>query len=145
MLSYRISSITRFEFYRKLSLNNKRYFMRNPRKEVHDASKAKFYVKALFNGVGVGLAMGLGYTFYSSYKSKDNHFVNERQNAIILDELPRFKTTRKILNSNDSFDLDLILFQYQTCPFSCKVRAFLDSCSFSYSVVEVSIRIYTSD
>lgn len=135
-----LSLITRFEFYRKLSLNNKRYFMRNTRKENDYTSKALFYVKALFNGVGVGLAMGLGYTIYSSYKNKDNHFVNERQNAIILNELPRFKTTRKMLNSNDNYNLDLILFQYQTCPFSCKVRAFLDSSSFSYSVVEVSIK-----
>jgi len=30
-----------------------------------------------------------------------------------------------------------VLFQFQTCPFCCKVRAFLDYMGISYSVVEV--------
>uniref|UniRef100_A0A0N4UNS3 Prostaglandin E synthase 2 n=1 Tax=Dracunculus medinensis TaxID=318479 RepID=A0A0N4UNS3_DRAME len=34
--------------------------------------------------------------------------------------------------------LNLRLYQYQTCPFCCKVRAFLDYFGFSYEVVEVN-------
>lgn len=41
------------------------------------------------------------------------------------------------MNHSDSTGLDLILFQFQTCPFCCKVRAFLDYSGLSYSVVEV--------
>lgn len=44
---------------------------------------------------------------------------------------------RKIVNEKDKSDLNLVLFQYQTCPFCCKVRAFLDYSGFTYSVVEV--------
>lgn len=44
---------------------------------------------------------------------------------------------RKIYNEKDKTSLDIILFQFQTCPFCCKVRAFLDYSGLSYSVVEV--------
>lgn len=44
---------------------------------------------------------------------------------------------RKIINPNDKTGLDIILFQFQTCPFCCKVRSFLDFSGLSYSVVEV--------
>lgn len=37
----------------------------------------------------------------------------------------------------DHSNLKLTLFQYQTCPFCCKVRAFLDYYGVSYDVVEV--------
>lgn len=37
----------------------------------------------------------------------------------------------------DTSGLKLTLFQYQTCPFCCKVRAFLDYYGISYDVVEV--------
>ncbi|XP_035212953.1 prostaglandin E synthase 2-like [Stegodyphus dumicola] len=34
--------------------------------------------------------------------------------------------------------LDLTLYQYQTCPFCCKVRAFLDFYGIPYNVIEVN-------
>ncbi|CAH1961899.1 unnamed protein product [Acanthoscelides obtectus] len=37
----------------------------------------------------------------------------------------------------DRSGLKLTLFQYQTCPFCCKVRAFLDYYGISYDIVEV--------
>lgn len=95
------------------------------------------YVKALLNGVGCGLVFGVGYAGYTSYKSKDAHLVHEKQQALVIDQLPDVKITRKIVNPSDKFDLDIILFQYQTCPYCCKVRAFLDNSGLSYSVVEV--------
>lgn len=55
----------------------------------------------------------------------------------IIDKLPNVRITRKIVGARDKIDLDLVLFQYQTCPFCCKVRVFLDSQGISYSVVEV--------
>lgn len=44
---------------------------------------------------------------------------------------------RKIINPDDKTGLDIMLFQFQNCPFCCKVRAFLDYAGFTYSVVEV--------
>ncbi|RCN26819.1 glutaredoxin [Ancylostoma caninum] len=46
--------------------------------------------------------------------------------------------SRKIVNHCDRTNLQLRLFQYQACPFCCKVRAFLDYYGFSYEVVEVN-------
>ncbi|KAK5968376.1 Prostaglandin E synthase 2 [Trichostrongylus colubriformis] len=46
--------------------------------------------------------------------------------------------SRKIVNPADNSGLNLRLYQYQSCPFCCKVRAFLDYYGFSYEVVEVN-------
>ncbi|CAD6194966.1 unnamed protein product [Caenorhabditis auriculariae] len=46
--------------------------------------------------------------------------------------------SRKIVNHLDRSNLQLRLYQYETCPFCCKVRAFLDYYGFSYDVVEVN-------
>lgn len=40
--------------------------------------------------------------------------------------------------SKDDLNLNLTLFQYPTCPFCCKVRAFLDYYGIPYEVVEVN-------
>lgn len=42
-----------------------------------------------------------------------------------------------MVNDADNSNLELIFFQYRTCPFCCKVRAYLDSRGLSYDVVEV--------
>ena len=44
----------------------------------------------------------------------------------------------KVRSNTDSTGLKLTLYQYQSCPFCCKVRAFLDYHGFSYDVVEVN-------
>ncbi|EGT36399.1 hypothetical protein CAEBREN_16523 [Caenorhabditis brenneri] len=46
--------------------------------------------------------------------------------------------SRKIINHLDRSNLKLRLYQYETCPFCCKVRAFLDYYGFSYELVEVN-------
>ena len=46
--------------------------------------------------------------------------------------------SRKIVSDLDHTGLGLRLYQYQTCPYCCKVRAFLDYYGFSYEVVEVN-------
>uniref|UniRef100_A0A7E4ZVK8 Prostaglandin E synthase 2 n=1 Tax=Panagrellus redivivus TaxID=6233 RepID=A0A7E4ZVK8_PANRE len=48
------------------------------------------------------------------------------------------KLSRKIINEHDQTNLGLRLYQYQTCPYCCKLRAFLDYYGFSYEVVEVN-------
>ena len=51
---------------------------------------------------------------------------------------PTAKPIRKIKGATDIPGLKLTLYQYQSCPFCCKVRAFLDFHGFSYDVVEVN-------
>ncbi|EJW84348.1 prostaglandin E synthase 2 [Wuchereria bancrofti] len=45
---------------------------------------------------------------------------------------------KRIVSDYDHTDLKLRLYQYEACPFCCKVRAFLNYYGFSYDVVEVS-------
>ena len=42
------------------------------------------------------------------------------------------------VHKESSFVPSLMLYQYQTCPFCCKTRAFLDYYGISYEVVEVN-------
>ncbi|CAI4221541.1 unnamed protein product [Auanema sp. JU1783] len=46
--------------------------------------------------------------------------------------------SRKVVNHLDKTGLNLRLYQYETCPFCCKVRAFLSYYGFSHEVVEVN-------
>lgn len=85
----------------------------------------------------VGILGGTAYAFYDSYKPKNLHMINEESEVFIIDRIPDVPIARKIINEKDKSGLDLVLFQYQTCPFCCKVRAFLDYHGFTYSVVEV--------
>ncbi len=49
-------------------------------------------------------------------------------------EFPFFQ----LKSATDNTGLKLTLYQYQTCPFCCKLRAFLDYYGFAYNVVEVN-------
>lgn len=144
MSLYKFASISRFfvsrsllSTDRRIVVSNVRGFIRNRGNVEEQQPRSKQYLKALLNGAGVGIIVGIACAGYTSYKSKDAHLVHERTEAFVLDELPKVKIIRKIVNPKDNHNLDLVLFQYQTCPFCCKVRAFLDGNQFSYSVVEV--------
>lgn len=140
MSLYKLSAVARPQL-RSLLPSNKRILFNNSRqffKKAKDETPTKFYAKALLNGVGMGAVVGIGYAVYDSYKAKDAHMVHERTDALVLDELPKVRIIRKIVNSKDKHNLDIVLFQYQTCPFCSKVRAFLDANGFTYSIVEVS-------
>ncbi|OQR77751.1 prostaglandin E synthase 2-like, partial [Tropilaelaps mercedesae] len=54
-----------------------------------------------------------------------------------IEKLPNVPISRKVTGSTPLPGIRLTLFQYQTCPFCCKVRAFLDFAGVPYDVVEV--------
>lgn len=83
----------------------------------------------------IGAGAGSIYSVYDNIGKKKT--TKEELVPHILDEFPDVPVMRRIINSNDKTGLDLVLFQFQTCPFCCKVRAFLDFSGLSYSVVEV--------
>lgn len=94
-------------------------------------------VKGFLKWSVVGVLAGTGIAGYTSFKPKENHFHQAEVDYFVIDRIPNVPIARKIVNENDKTNLDLVLFQYQTCPFCCKVRAFLDYSGLSYSVVEV--------
>lgn len=51
---------------------------------------------------------------------------------------PDITPSRRVYLETDSSGLKLTLFQFQTCPFCCKVRALLDYYGYSYDIVEVN-------
>lgn len=86
----------------------------------------------------IGVLLGAGYGGYTHYK------VNvKRKTALIEDdyaflkEAPEYHAHYRVINEGDTSNLQLTLFQYRTCPFCCKVRAYLDSRGISYDIVEV--------
>lgn len=123
---------------RRILLNESRQFFTKRSVNASESSNSRNYIKALLNGLGVGVVVGVGHAVYTSYKTKDAHLVHERTDALILDELPNVKIIRRVVNPKDKYNLDIVLFQFQTCPFCSKVRSFLDASGFSYSIVEVS-------
>ncbi|XP_053955525.1 prostaglandin E synthase 2 [Anastrepha ludens] len=88
-------------------------------------------------GAGIGAASGTAYSIYGNWKDKGSHMEHQRIPPKILRDLPDIRITKKYVNPRDDSNLKIILFQYQACPFCCKVRAFLDYMGISYSVVEV--------
>ncbi|XP_055688997.1 prostaglandin E synthase 2 [Lutzomyia longipalpis] len=103
------------------------------------AKKSPGTLKLTLKGLGLGLVLGTGYagyTFVTESKPKA-HLVNEKEELFFLDTFPNVKITRKIVNPADKSGLKITLFQYQTCPFCCKVRAFMDHSGLSYDIVEV--------
>ena len=102
--------------------------------------KSMSTMKLLAIGVVVGGSAGAGWSGYIKSienKEKQQFKMQEMFGPPIIDKKPEnLKIMRQVVNPNDKTHLDLILFQFQTCPFCCKVRSFLDFSGLSYSVVE---------
>lgn len=95
-------------------------------------------LRLAFQGVVVGALVGTGWSGYNYFKGDaTDHMIHEKKGPTFLERLPDVKVTRKVVNPSDDSGLELVLFQFQTCPFCCKVRSFLDYSGLSYSVVEV--------
>lgn len=90
-------------------------------------------------GATVGVVIGSAYSGYNAYAEnrKTPVSLSHENKPFKLEKMPDYQATRQIKMLQDKTKLKLVLFQYQTCPFCCKVRAFLDYYGFSYDVVEV--------
>ncbi|KAK7084408.1 hypothetical protein SK128_013069 [Halocaridina rubra] len=99
----------------------------------------KKYAKLLTISFGIGATIG-GYQMYELYKKVNTPLSNPSEGGeyILQESPPDFKPARVIQRPTDSTGLKITLYQYQTCPFCCKVRAFLDYYGFSYNVIEVN-------
>lgn len=86
----------------------------------------------------LGGVIGSGWTLYKKSGNIPGTVMESEVKPFIIDKFPEgIKITRTINNPKDKTGLDLVLFQFQTCPFCCKVRSYLDYKGLSYSVVEV--------
>ncbi|XP_063604436.1 prostaglandin E synthase 2-like [Penaeus indicus] len=111
-------------------------------KTVKSPSKSnamKRYGKLLAVGFSVGAIGGAAY-MYEIYKKIVTPLANPSEGSeyLLKEKPPTFKPARTIRTPTDTTGLKITLFQYQTCPFCCKVRAFLDYYGFNYDVIEVN-------
>ncbi|XP_068968237.1 prostaglandin E synthase 2 [Bombus flavifrons] len=122
----------------------KRYPKRN--ESILSASRQSSMLRTVFKaslvgisiGFPVGIAITTGYSWYKDMEaSKTYHLQGKEEKIKILKEKPPVPVSREIIFPVDTTELKLTLYQYQTCPFCCKVRVFLDYYGISYEIVEV--------
>lgn len=106
--------------------------------------KSGGFGKIVLGGILVGSAYAFGKHKYDENALKNRLFTRPKgQQAsaldyLVTDDVPEFKVARQIRNPADSSKLKITLYQYQTCPFCCKARAFLDYFGLNYDVIEVN-------
>jgi len=97
--------------------------------------------------LGLGLVAGAvagglyGYLAYKKRQKVANIGNDSQTKEFLLDSPPpHFTPARSIVSPADTQTqaVKITLFQYQTCPFCCKARVFLDYFGFSYDVIEVN-------
>jgi len=87
--------------------------------------------------VGVGLSAPELKQYFNK-KDHDKIEAKESDDNFILDKVPAIPPTKEVRFAGAPLDVKLTLFQYATCPFCCKVRAFLNYYGISYDLVEVN-------
>jgi len=117
---------------------DKKYKSEEERDNEAKKKKQKVIQTAILGGALVGTLWG-----YLSYqnKKKDEAIGNDDlvKQYLLNEAPPKFKPAREIKSAvGKPQDIKITLFQYQTCPFCCKARAFLDYFGLSYDVIEVN-------
>merc|ERR1712045_1003255 len=121
---------------------DKKYTSQEQReKEQHHKAKQKkqkLIGSAILGGAIAGSLWG--YLSYTN-KKKDEVIGNDQgaKQYLLSQAPPQFKPARVIKSAVDKpQNFKITLFQYQTCPFCCKARAFLDYFGLAYDVIEVN-------
>lgn len=79
-------------------------------------------LRLALKGVAVGALLGTGWSGYNYFRGEPtDHMIHEKTGPTYLDRLPDVRIMRKVVNPKDDSGLELVLFQFQTCPFCCKV------------------------
>ncbi|CAL8069386.1 unnamed protein product [Orchesella dallaii] len=87
-------------------------------------------------GIGTAVGVAVGYDQIKRVRTLVKNPSDEV--PFILTAVPAHTPSRSMRFVTDASGLKLTLFQYQTCPFCCKVRAMLDFFGISYDIVEVN-------
>ena len=116
---------------------------RSQEEKEEKARSEKKKKKVMMIGLMAG-TVGGGLIGYYNYKKRQAESISSIANDSLTKEYllesppPDFPPIRKISTPGISQDMKITLFQYQTCPFCCKARVFLDYFGFNYDVVEVN-------
>jgi len=107
--------------------------------------RTRIYVFAAVAGISAGVA----HSFWkkNQEQNKENKVIRQVTNEaeadvtsfLLTESPPYFEPARRVRGVKaDNQGLKLTLYQYATCPFCCKARAFLDYMGLSYDVIEVN-------
>ncbi|GLV43812.1 Suppressor of ref(2)P sterility [Carabus blaptoides fortunei] len=92
----------------------------------------------ILRSIGIGTLVGAGFSLINISKTSSQIQILNGETIIpSLNKPINIQPSRKVRIPSDVTGLKLTLYQYQTCPFCCKVRVFLDYYGISYDVVEV--------
>ncbi|XP_050537640.1 prostaglandin E synthase 2 [Daktulosphaira vitifoliae] len=129
--------ITRPVVFRMNQLNRFKHFDNRESPISKQKKQEGSILRTMANGIAIGVAIGIGYYYFTDFEKKlPGSIVNTPTTVSKIQKLPEIKITREVHYHNEE-KADFILFQYPTCPFCCKVRAFLDYFKISYNIVEV--------
>jgi glutaredoxin-related protein len=103
-------------------------------------SHNNIYKKGLLLFVsGIVTYFGISYYLDSNNKKKINSL---EQNQLLNYSSPNLpgviKPTKSFKREKNPGNIKITLYQYVTCPFCCKVRAYLDYYGYTYDIVEVN-------
>jgi len=116
--------------------------LKSPKKPISEEEEKKIRrKKLLIGGILGGALVGSIFAYKSLNKNNKLHQISNdgmTKDYLLEEAPPYFKPAREIRPENDQSGLKITLFQYQTCPFCCKARAFLDYYGFNYDVIEVN-------
>ncbi|CAG7836804.1 unnamed protein product [Allacma fusca] len=87
---------------------------------------------------GAGGGGLFAYEEYRKRRAPKTVLNSDDPDSFLLKAPPSFEPSRSVTFPMDMTGLKLTLYQYQTCPFCCKVRAMLDYFGISYGIVEVN-------
>ncbi|KAK0080534.1 hypothetical protein PV325_013797 [Microctonus aethiopoides] len=135
---YKSARLSRNLYNKSLNIINEDKLIRSFRTVVQETKPSRGIFKPSLIGAAIGAAIGIGYAFEKINRDRKNFALEGSEIKVdILKTKPPISPSRKIASPVDPTNLKLTLFQYQSCPFCCKVRTFLDYYGISYDVVEV--------
>jgi microsomal prostaglandin-E synthase 2 len=114
-------------------------FQRFGAKRFYSIAKSKtFTSKGLFTTLTLATTTAAAFYYLQQPKfvrAEEKHSFDEHKDDFRYEvkDNPLFETLR----GKTKQDLDITLYQYQVCPFCCKVRAYLDFHKIPYKIVEV--------
>lgn len=122
------------------SINNNIFLKQNSLFMSTSSSLSGGFSKVVLILGGLGIGGGLyGYLTAPDKKRGIAEAVSLSERDYVLNyEIPEIKPSREVHGPTIDLDLDLTLYQYQTCPFCCKVRAFLEFYGIPFKVIEVN-------